>query len=188
MNLNTRERSALSRVFSLLAEGLDERAVRESLGHALLDLLHADYFASYVWDAEAGRFVNGVSLHMDPANLGRYEAWCQFCDPITLALQARRRATFVHQVMPYSELRRSEFFNDFLARDGLHWGVNLHAFDGPHALGDLRIWRGRRREDFSAQDKALLDFIEPAFTAALRRASGLARARPEARRPWPAWP
>jgi DNA-binding CsgD family transcriptional regulator len=63
----------------------------------------------------------------------------------------------------------TEFFNDFLARDGLHWGVNLHAFDGAQALGDLRIWRGRQRREFEPHDRQLLDLIEPAFIAALRR-------------------
>src|SRR5262249_497057 len=32
------------------------------------------------------------------------------------------------------------------------------------------IWRGRHRRDFDAHDKALLDLVEPAFIAALRRA------------------
>jgi DNA-binding CsgD family transcriptional regulator len=71
--------------------------------------------------------------------------------------------------MPHRELLRTEFFNDFLARDGLHWGINLHAFAGAQALGDLRIWRGRQRREFEPRDKQLLDLIEPAFIAALRR-------------------
>jgi DNA-binding CsgD family transcriptional regulator len=72
--------------------------------------------------------------------------------------------------MPHRELARTEFFNDFLARDGLHWGINLHAFDGDRALGDLRIWRARTRREFEPHDKALLGLVEPAFIAALRRA------------------
>jgi DNA-binding CsgD family transcriptional regulator len=107
---------------------------------------------------------------MDPANLARYEAWYQYRDPITFALQARRHATLVDEVMPRAEFLQCEFFNDFLARDGLHWGINLHAFDGTQALGDLRIWRGRRRRAFDQHDKDLLNLIEPAFAAALRRA------------------
>lgn len=170
MILSHRETNALSRVFALLAEDLGEREVRLGVGRALLDLLQADQFASYVWDAASGRFADGVSLHMDPANLARYERWYQFRDPITFQLQARRHATPVSAVMPHAELARTEFFNDFLARDGLHWGINLHAFDGPQALGDLRIWRARQRREFDAHDKALLDLVEPAFIAALRRA------------------
>jgi len=170
MHLSTAEQAALKRTFALLAEDLGERDVRLTLGEALLELLRADQFASFVWDAQTRRFVDGVWLHMDPANLARYDAWFQYHDPITFKLQACRRATAVSEVLPHRELARTEFFNDFLARDGLHWGINLHAFDRDRALGDLRIWRARTRREFGPHDKALLDLIEPAFIAALRRA------------------
>ena len=142
MILSRRETQALARTFAMLAEDLGERDVRLEIGRALLDLLQADHFASYVWDAALGRFADGVSLHMDPANLAHYEQWFQFRDPITFLLQARRHATAVSEVMPHVALARTEFFNDFLARDGLHWGINLHAFDGESALGDLRKTAG----------------------------------------------
>ncbi|RVT52292.1 helix-turn-helix transcriptional regulator [Rubrivivax albus] len=169
MHLSTREQHALARVFALLAEGHAPRPLRLALGEALLDLLQADHFASFVWDGERGVFQDGVWLNMDAANLAAYDAWFQHHDPITLKLQACRHATEVSEVMPYDALRRTAFFNDFLARDGLHWGINLHAFEGDHALGDLRIWRGRQRVGFDAHDKALLDLVEPAFVAALAR-------------------
>lgn len=170
MILSTREHRALGTLFGLLAEGLGEQELRERVGHALLDLLQADHYASFIWNAEQRRFGQGIWLNMEAANLARYDAWFQFHDPITLQLQARRHATLVSEVMPHAELSRSEFFNDFLARDGLHWGINLHAFAGGRALGDLRIWRGRQRREFEPHDKALLDLIEPAFVAALKRA------------------
>lgn len=180
MHLSTREQGALGRIFGLLAEDLAEREIRERLGQALIDLLAADQFASFVWDAGRQRFGDGIWLNMDDANLARYDAWYQFHDPITFALQKRRHATAVSEVMAHAELARSEFFNDFLARDGLHWGINLHAFDGDHALGDLRLWRSRHRREFEPHDKDLLNLIEPAFIAALRRSRGMSVALPPA--------
>lgn len=172
MMLTTIQQTALKRIFGLLAEDLHEREIRARIGAALLDLLQADHFASFVWDARRQRFGAGLWLNMDDANLARYDAHFQFHDPITFVLQSRRHATAVSQVMPHPELARTEFFNDFLARDGLHWGINLHAFAGAHALGDLRVWRGRRRHEFDDHDCALLDLIEPAFVAALKRCGG----------------
>lgn len=183
MHLSTPEQAALKRTFALLAEDLGEREVRLTLGQALLELLRADQFASFVWDAQAQRFGDGVWLHMDPANLAHYDAWFQYHDPITFKLQACRRATAVSEVMPHRELARTEFFNDFLARDGLHWGINLHAFEANRALGDLRIWRARTRREFEPHDKALLDLVEPAFIAALRRAQRAIVPPPEAGEP-----
>lgn len=71
-------------------------------------------------------------------------------------------------VLPQRDLERTEFFTDFLARDGLKHGVNLYAWDGADNIGDLRIWRSRGRPDFEAEDIDLLDALRPAFTAALR--------------------
>ncbi|SET88080.1 helix-turn-helix transcriptional regulator [Variovorax sp. OV084] len=174
MYLTGSEQHALRGVFTLLAEDRGEQEIRERLGWALLDLLHADQFASFVWDAASGSFGARVALHMDPANLDSYAQWHQHHDPITFVLQSRRRATRVTEVMPQRELMRTAFFNDFLARDGLHWGMNLHAFEGERALGDLRIWRRKGRSDFGDHEKALLDLIEPAFAGALQRAQRVA--------------
>jgi DNA-binding CsgD family transcriptional regulator len=180
MYLRTTEQQALRGIFALLAEDAGEREIRERIGWALLDLLRADQFASFVWDADSGSFGRRVALNMDPANLDRYAQWHQHHDPITFVLQSRRHATRVTELMPQRELMRTPFFNDFLARDGLHWGMNLHAFDGERALGDLRIWRRRGRGDFGAHEASLLGLIEPAFIGALQRARR--RASPAAAR------
>lgn len=122
MYLNARETRLLSKAFGLLAEGLSSADVREQLGYCLMEILQADFFASFVWDDSEAKFTEGVSINMDPANLGAYDAYYQFHDPITFHLQRRRVPTLVTQVMPQRELMQTEFFNDFLARDGLHWG------------------------------------------------------------------
>ena len=177
MYLSASEQQALRGVFTLLArDECGEREIRERLGHALLGLLRADQFASFVWDAERGGFGSRVAINMAPANLDTYAQWHQHHDPITFVLQSRRRATRVTEVMPQRELMRTPFFNDFLARDGLHWGLNLHTFDGERALGDLRIWRRKERGDFGARETLMLDLIEPAFAGALLRARQRAQA------------
>jgi DNA-binding CsgD family transcriptional regulator len=173
MYVSAAETRVLSRIFGLLAEDLGEHDVREAVGQHLLELLQADYYASYVWQEKSGRFDKAAFLNMDPKNLAAYEAYFQYHDPITFKLQARREATLVTQVMPQRELMRTEFFNDFLARDGLHWGVNAYSYVGDRNIGDVRIWRGRRRENFDAHTLELLRLIEPAFTGALVRAEGV---------------
>ncbi len=175
MHLTAHESRTLSRLFGLLAEDMVEHEVRERVGHGLLDLLKADYYASYVWDEAANRFGGRVTLNMDDDNLRSYEAYYQYHDPITFALQARRVPTLVTQVMPQRELMHTEFFNDFLARDGLHWGVNAYSYVDGRNIGDLRIWRGKSRDNFDAHTLDLLRLIEPAFTGALQRASLRAR-------------
>lgn len=170
MHLSVDQGQALARVFAALAEDHAEGEIRQHVGEALLRLLGADQFASFVWDDATARFGQPITINMDGANLDSYEQYFQFHDPITPQLQARRGPTLVNQVMPQRELMRTEFYNDFLSRDGLHFGVNLYACDGDSHIGDLRVWRARHRRDFDQDTLALLALIEPAFTQALKRA------------------
>ncbi|MEW5724339.1 MAG: helix-turn-helix transcriptional regulator [Thermodesulfobacteriota bacterium] len=142
--------------------------------------MKSDFVASFIWNEEKRLFEKAVYLNMDPANLANYEAYYQFHDPITPALQRRRRATLVREVMPQKELEKTEFFNDFLMKDGLHHGINVYAYDGDLNIGDLRIWRTRRRPEFGRREKALLEFIKPHFRNALRNAVAMRRTRRQA--------
>lgn len=178
MYVTAQESRALSRLFGLLAEDIGEREVRERIGHHLLELLSADYYASFVWDTPSRSFGDGVWINMNPDTMATYDAYYQYNDPITFKLQARREPTLVNQIMPQRDLMRTEFFNDFLARDGLHWGVNVFSYTGQRNIGDLRIWRDRRRENFDLRTLDLLRLVEPAFTGALMRA-GSAQALPD---------
>ena len=153
-----------------LSYGYGSGELRRRVGAKLLELLDAQYFASYVWNEAEKAFVDRVSLNMSDINLKSYERHFQYCDPITPVLQRRRKATCVSEIMPRQRFVRTEFFNDFLARDGLYYGVNYYAYAANTNIGDLRIWRGRGREDFTRRDLAMLDAIGPAFTNAMRQA------------------
>lgn len=170
MYLSPTKARTLSRVMQTLAEPHAEHEVRRRVGDLMLDLLDADYYASYVWDDDECRFGKRVALNMDDANLRAYETYFQHHDPLTPRMQRHREATLVVQEIPQHELVRTEFFNDFLHRDGLYWGVNLYAWDGDRNIGDMRIWRSRRRENYGQDTLDLLEMIRPAFVAALRRA------------------
>ena len=174
MTLSNRTFGKLLRTIECLNAGLDSRRVRHDAGEALLDLLGADYFASYVWDEGCGEFRSRVQINMSDENLSAYEAYFQFRDPITMKLKAQRRATAVSSIMAQRDLERTEFFNDFLARDGLHYGMNLFVYDGERNIGDLRVWRRRGRGNFESRDVETLDLIRPHFRNAMRniRAAG----------------
>jgi DNA-binding CsgD family transcriptional regulator len=169
MYLTARQSNALTRVMAVLAEPHEEREIRMQVGMWMLDLLDAQHYASFVWDASSAVFDNGVHINMDPVNLSAYQSYYQHHDPITPTLQQYRVATHVNKVMPQDALTNTEFFNDFLTRDGLFWGVNLFAWNGEHNIGDMRIWRDRRHQNFNNDDLAILDLVRPAFVAALAR-------------------
>lgn len=170
MNLTTQETDLVFSIMQDLSGDFAHTEVRQRVGKSLLDLLRADYFASYVWDEAAEQFVSCVQINMSDDNLKNYEAYYQFHDPITPTLQRRRKATPVSQIMRPDRLARTEFFNDFLKQDGLRYGINYFAYDRGDNIGDLRIWRGRGGEDFTPREAQIVDAIGPSFVNALIRA------------------
>ena len=168
MNLTHKESDIVFRIMDEMTSGHDSSRLRQRVGSLLLDLLGADYFASYVWREEQGDFLERVSINMDDGNLKNYERYFQYRDPITPTLQRRKSATCVSQIISRRRFESTEFFNDFLARDGLHFGINYYAYSSGRNIGDLRIWRSRKKEDFSRRDVEILDAIGPAFTNAMR--------------------
>jgi DNA-binding CsgD family transcriptional regulator len=141
---------------------------RINVGRGLLELFRADYFCSYHWNEEHRRFEDRVSINMSDTNLDRYERYFQFCDPITVPMQRMRRAVSVDQIMNQRDFLRTEFYNDFLARDGLHYGLNLHVFEGDCPVADWRIWRNRRREAFDRHGLEILDLFAPHLRNTMR--------------------
>src|SRR5882757_3435848 len=152
MNLSNHETTLLLAVIESLTSDDDAQTRRFKAGRGLLELLRADYFASYEWNEGWRGFDNRASINMSDDNLKRYEEYFQFHDPITKPMQRARRAVNVREIMDRSALSRTEFFNDFLAVDGLHFGMNLHVYDGDTPLADWRIWRSRHRNDFDRRD------------------------------------
>jgi len=175
--LGARDVRLVGKLMATLADSEDRDRMRIRAGEVLLDLMRADQFASFVWDPVRRTFGDRVFLNMDPANVDTYDAYYQFHDPITLEMKKRVRATHVNEVLEQPALERTEFFNDFLARDGLHFGMNYHGHDGVRHVGDLRIWRRRGKANFDRSEVALLDLIGPAFTSAMRTAHRFAHRR-----------
>jgi DNA-binding CsgD family transcriptional regulator len=173
MYLSGTQTRLMSQIMQVLAEPHQEHEIRQQVGELIMQLMQAQFYASFVWNADSNAFMDTVQINMDPSNIADYEAYYQFNDPITHTMQRYQVAVKASDVLPQRELMNTEFFNDFLAKDGLHWGVNLYAWHKGHNIGDMRIWRDKRRDNFSEDEMRLLDMILPAFTASLSRARAM---------------
>jgi DNA-binding CsgD family transcriptional regulator len=168
MYLSTKEQKKTLKVIKALGQTLDSEIMRQSTGDILLDLLQSNQFASFVWDDKKKIFDKGVSLNMSEDNLSNYSNYYQKQDPITGKLMVRKSATRVSDIMPQQALMKTEFYNDFLSKDGLHYGINLHAYTGNKNIGDFRIWRKKGKENFDEKSVYILDLIKPYFCNAMR--------------------
>ncbi|WP_415881551.1 helix-turn-helix transcriptional regulator [Neptuniibacter sp. QD34_54] len=143
--------------------------MRTDIAEPMLDLLEADYFASFIWDKNHKSYGEGVYLNMDDTNISQYYDYYQFHDPITHRLSLKRDATAVSEIMPHQQLKKTQFFNDFLLNDGLYHGVNLHLYNFEENIGDMRIWRKKGRGDFDKSACTILDLLKPHLIQAIKQ-------------------
>ena len=168
MYLSAKEQKKFFKVIEALNQSLDSKIMRLSTGYLLLDLLQSDQFASFVWDGNKKIFDEGVTINMSENNISDYYNFYQKQDPITDKLMIRRSATRVNDIISQQALTKTEFYNDFLAKDGLHYGINLHAYSYNENIGDFRVWRKKGKEIFDAKSVYILNLIKPTFCNAMR--------------------
>lgn len=160
-------------LFALLVHELtvaeDAGAARARAASPLVDLIGADALASFTHDPRVGTYTEPVTVGQDPQNVARYLQEFQHGDPLAPTMRRLGRATRTDDVLPRAALRRTDFYRDFLARDGLDHGLNLFVVDHGTHLGDVRLWRARGSSPFGARETALLDALAPYLRAALRR-------------------
>ncbi|MFO1220239.1 MAG: helix-turn-helix transcriptional regulator [Burkholderiaceae bacterium] len=169
MHLTTTQTRALGDVMRLLAEATDGDALREALALPMLELLGADQYVSMVWNADAGRFERFTAMNMSADSLRHWDDYYRFIDPLTFPMMERRRPTIATQILRQPDLVKTEFFNDFLRPEHMHWGINVYFYDRQACVGDFRIWRKHERGNFEANEVEVMRLVEPAIAAALGR-------------------
>ncbi|WP_423460144.1 helix-turn-helix transcriptional regulator [Ottowia sp. VDI28] len=169
MHLSTTQTKALTDLMKLVADATDGDELRNRMALPLLNLLRADTYVSMVWNGGRQRFERVTAVNMSEENLRSWDSYFRFVDPLTFPMMRLRKPTVATQVMSQSELSRTEFFNDFLQRDRMYWGVNVYFYEREQCVGDVRIWRNRERGNFDASEIDIMKMVEPAITAALAR-------------------
>lgn len=174
-SLNAQIRDVTSDELWLLADTVHTLAdrslteVRQFVAERLHSLMRAEQFASFVWKADKSRYDDPVVINQSEENIRRYAAWYQYRDPVTPRMRRSGRASIVADVIAPRRLEATEFYNDFLRRDGLYHGVNLFLRDSDAELADFRIWRSRKRPAFAERETILLDLLAPYIKQALLR-------------------
>lgn len=169
MHLSATQTHALSDVMRLVAQATDADALRASLALPMLELLGADQYVSMVWNATSDRFERYTALNVSADSFRAWDAHYRFVDPLTFPMMGRRRPCLATQILGQQALAQTEFFNDFLRPERMHWGVNVYFFDQQSCVGDMRIWRRAERGNFDSQALAVLRMVEPCIAAALGR-------------------
>ncbi|ENX41468.1 helix-turn-helix transcriptional regulator [Acinetobacter sp. NIPH 2100] len=166
-DLSSSEFSLLSEILWKLGSEKGQQSLRETVLVDIATLLRADFAASYIWDAKQHVSKQGIMWQIDPKAILEYERIWQHYDPITSQLRERQQATFVNEIISLSELKRTDYYNEFLRPHGLYHGLNIYFVRDGIDLGDLRIWRAQDSLMFSEREKRILNLLEPYMTQAL---------------------
>ncbi|MBT9385441.1 helix-turn-helix transcriptional regulator [Pseudooceanicola sp. CBS1P-1] len=145
--------------------------IREAVFPQIIALVEADFAASYRWNNRKRISEDGLYHNMYETAGRDHDGYFQFRDPITMRMRAAGRAASVDEVIDRKALEASEFWNGFLQRDGLHFGMNIFLFDGAEDLGDFRLWRSRDHGPFAEAQVTLLEALRPHLGRALSRQS-----------------
>lgn len=161
------EFTLFSEILWKLGSGKGQYNLRENIIADIAILLRADFAASYIWDSTLNLSREGVIWKIDPKAMEDYEHIWQFDDPITTQLHKLQKPTFVNEVMPLADLKKTGYYNEFLKTYGLYHGINIYFVRNGIDIGDLRIWRAQDAEMFGEREKRILNLLEPYFTQAL---------------------
>jgi DNA-binding CsgD family transcriptional regulator len=172
-DLSSEELHLFGDIVARLAEVGPRSDLREAIVSDIARLLRADFLASYRWCEKIKRYEHYITLNLEPSHVQRYDEWFQFRDPMTEKLRTRRKATMVEEVISREDLVKTEFYNDFLSKDGLSHGINMSVFDGGRHLRDFRIWRAHGQPYFSEREVGLLNALEPFLQRALLKAESV---------------
>ncbi|MND67028.1 CsgBAC operon transcriptional regulatory protein [compost metagenome] len=161
------EFTLFSEILWKLGSGKGQCTLRENIIADIATLLRADFAASYIWDSTHNLSKEGVIWKIDPKAMEDYDHIWQFDDPITAQLRKLQKPTFVNEVMPPEDLKKTAYYNEFLKAYGLYHGINIYFVRNGIDIGDLRIWRAQDADMFGEREKRILNLLEPYFTQAL---------------------
>ncbi|MCK9512842.1 MAG: LuxR C-terminal-related transcriptional regulator [Pigmentiphaga sp.] len=169
MYLNANQQRQLAQLLGVLHEFTDGTELRTAIGPSLLSLLRADQYVSYLWADPSQRYRNWVTPTMSADLLRTYDDYYYQYDCITPVMEAFSEPAIVEHKVGRDVMRRSVFYNEFLHQERMTSGINLYLRDAEGELGDFRIWRQPHRPAFDHEAVHLLQLLQPALCAALRR-------------------
>jgi DNA-binding CsgD family transcriptional regulator len=113
-----------------------------------------------------------ISKNVEDRFLSVYDDYYYRIDPFgrsTLSIDTP--VLLNEEVTPTKELIRTEYYNDFLARQRIHHHLLIEIKGGTRLIGVIALFRSREQQPFSNEDKRKVKIMLPYITSALHRAT-----------------
>ena len=127
-------------------------------------------------------FMRIVQRGIDHGALHHYRRYYWQIDPFYRVFAARKPQGVLdvlttEDVVPFRELTRTEYYNDFLKPQSIHHQMTIHLRSDKQVLGVVALFRSRRARGFSSRDKTRALAAAPFLSGALKTALASERSR-----------
>jgi len=75
MHLSGKQMGLMSKIMQAFVESDHEGEIREIVDDLVMQLLQAQYYASFVWHDDSASFCEANQINMDPTNISKYETY-----------------------------------------------------------------------------------------------------------------
>jgi DNA-binding CsgD family transcriptional regulator len=161
------DKAELSDIIASVYDAVGGTELWETFLGKLAQTFHADSAALVLHEAAPEVHILAASWMLDPESSRRYQTYYGALDVWTMrALQSRlvdRESTFTSESLcAFHELAETEFYNDFLAKQGIAHGLfGLVEKDPLQRYGSVSLYRGSSSGEFQMSDVETLNFLVP---------------------------
>ncbi len=115
-----------------------------------------------------------VTRGVEEEALSRYRRYYWRMDPFylhyhRLGRQIGAQIVTTEDIIALDQLARTEYYNDFLKQQSIHYQMTVYLRAGPRMLGVVGLFRSRRCKTFSDLDKFKASLVLPYLTGAMER-------------------
>lgn len=118
---------------------------------------------------------NVISLGIEKNYLDQYARYYSRYDPFRSPQVARKIASTVRDIFPYSRWTSLEYYNDFLKPQKIHHELVIYLRAGANLLGVIGLFRPNKQENFSERDMLKAQLLAPYIAISLENLILLSR-------------
>ncbi len=178
--LGERDLREVLRVSRMVLECRTTDELRKEALHHLQDFFDCEK-STFFLAGPSGRGLDYdavVFRGFDGSFLEQYAEYFHRFDPYNRALDWGQGVVTTRQIVSFRELMRSEYYNEFLRPQSIHYQMAIVLRSRKTFLGAMAFLRPRDAFDFSEEDKAKAELIVPFISETLVRMIDLERSTP----------
>ncbi len=141
---------------------------------------HANILTFFLADSRS-RLSSPVLKDGDPGICQRYLDYYYQFDPMSpwKGIEVGRGVLRYNDIIPYSQFMRTEYYNDFLAPQPIHFGMFLYLSSPKELLGRISVFRPKGCENFTEREVMIAKLFVPYLSFALENSKLYSKMREE---------